>query len=139
MGFLSGGISLLDECALLALEARLEQVEESQVNKLIELLEFTKNLDIIKVFIARQVGRRQWTRRPYSYSAARLYKILRQCDSLEKAREVLGLFKWFFEAGGRNISALNRLRSKYGSLVFNPSKDAPEGFADEYLRAVLGL
>ncbi len=128
----------LDEIALASLEARLEGVEETQVNRLIELLESSKSIDLVKVFIARQVGRRQWSRYATSSSAARLYEILSKCTSIDEARKALGYFKWFYEAG-RDIRALRSLQSSLRGIIFTPSKHAPSGFADTYLRTTLGL
>jgi len=130
----------LDEIALAALEAKLEGVEASQVNKLIELLESSKDVSLVKVFIARQAGRKQWSKSSNFRSATRLWKILSGCRDIDEAKKVLGMFKWFYEAGSRaSQRVLDNLKRQFRNYVFNPSRDAPSNFADTYLRSVLGL
>jgi len=98
---------------------------------------------IVMTFIARQVGRRKWgDHKSYlikgsSSSAARLYRILSQCSTEDEIRRALGLFKWFFEAGENKRNPLQNLRKAY--RIMSPSQLAPQGFADKYLRTVLGL
>jgi len=136
----------LDEVALASLEAILEEVDKSQVDRLIEIYEVEKEKVLIMAFIARQVGRGHWGK-PRSYltsigrnkiscSAARLYKVLSQCRN-DEVKIALGFFKWFYEAGKDRRSILRKLREEY--KITNASQSAPSGFVNEYLKTILGL
>ena len=119
---------VLDELALAAYAAVVSDgVDRSQVNKLIEVLESTRNTDYLLAYIARQVGRGMWGR---SYhSASKLYELLKG-KSVEEARTILGLFKWLYEAGSNKLRQLRQLRASFRG-------QAPRGFFYTYLSATL--
>jgi len=112
----------LDMIAAAAFEATREGVRSSQVNKLLEMLESLGDVDRLLVFLAYQVAKGQWGR---GMSARRLYNILKDYKSVEKAREILTLFKWLYEACSHRRP---RVR---------PPPPEPSGFLEELLRNVL--
>lgn len=144
----------LDELALAALAARKENVEKSQVSKLLEYLnlgavdEFT-----LMVYLVRQAARGAWSRssrsRGGSPSASRLFKVLRNLTQRfsdegtrrDAVREALGYFKWFYESWDLDPQkrVLSRLSKKYDKVIGNPSAQAPRDFVKECLEALLGL
>ncbi|MEM1661244.1 MAG: hypothetical protein QXR17_08935 [Candidatus Bathyarchaeia archaeon] len=138
----------IDDIALAALQARNEDVEKTQVNKLLEYLEATDSFTVA-LYIARQVSRNYWGRGGRSLSAARLLKIINDVMSnvqeeskrKEVLRKVLGYFKWFFEVSDsfyyRNKTAFNNLIQKYSQVINNPKQSAPQGFAVNLLTTYL--
>jgi len=140
---------VLDELALAAMQARQEGVDKSQVNKLLEYLEATDSFTLM-LFLARQIARGQWSRRGY-YSAVRLFKIIKSLSDAnadearrkEVLRRALGYFKWFYESWDLNRGVGNELQRRLGQALIqalrNPRQPAPQGFAEEYLRALLRL
>ena len=123
---------LLDEIAFVASLSVVRKLDKSQVNKLLEVLEASQDLDIVCTFLARQVARKEWPKE----SAARLFKILSGINTLEGARIALGIFKWLFEAGLGNRNVVNNLMSKY-KYVRSPQQVAPSNFYKQYLRVLL--
>ena len=85
----------LDAIAAAACEAVKEGVRSAQVSRLLEVLEDTKDINIVLAFLAKQVGRGPWKSGP----ARRLFNILKSVEDVDVARKILGLFKWLFEAG----------------------------------------
>ena len=85
----------LNKLAKAACWAKVENVDRAQVNKLLEVLESTKNVLYVTIFIAKQRARGEIGR----YTARTLSEILLSLgENVEEAREALGLFKWLFEA-----------------------------------------
>lgn len=143
----------LDELALTALVARWERVEKSQIGKLLEYLEATDEFTLL-AYLVRQAARGAWSRRRPSPSASRLFRILRdlaqrfndEVTRRDALRRALGYLKWFYESWELNRNVLNNLSRKYANLGVNinsvmqdPRQRAPNGFAKEYLEALLGL
>lgn len=109
-----------NEIAIAAIHARLEGVENSQVNRLIEYLDST-DIHTIILYLARQVQRGVWTETRPCLSAPKLIKII---DSIgekikeedkrkEVVRKILGYFKWFYEVLG-NVD--RRVLDKYSRI-----------------------
>ena len=87
--------NILDMLARAACWARRERVDRSQVNKLLEVLESTRNVNYVIAFIARQKGRGQIGRN----TSKELINVLNTIgNNVDLAREALGIFKWLFEA-----------------------------------------
>ncbi len=123
----------LDELALAAYAAIVfDNVERAQVNRLIEILESLRDVNYLLAYMARQVGRGVWSRSHRYFSASKLYSILKGKD-INTAREILGIFKWLYEAGSNRSRQLAMLRSK----VRNVTAKAPQNFFHDYLDAVL--
>ena len=113
----------LDEIAAAAYEAVIiDKVRSAQVSRLLEVLEESQSVDIVLAFLAKQVSRNYWGPK----SAQRLFNILRDVEDVDKARKILGLFKWLFEAGER---ARGRLPS--------PQRDL-KGYFLMYVKGCLG-
>jgi len=107
---------LLDQIAQAAYYAGIEEkrrgappqvkVPPTQVNKLLEILETTKSIELTIAFLGRQLRRGAWKDKN---SAKILFNILNQVrtqvsdpdEALRIAREVLGVFKWLYEAHPR--------------------------------------
>jgi len=134
-----------DELAFAALAARSENVGSAQVNKLIEYLESTDSFTLL-VFLVRQIARKEWRQN----SGARLFRVLRELianvgDERERKdilRGALGYFKWFYECGDINYRIMQSLKQQYRDLdmlLKDPRQKAPQGFAESYLRALLGV
>ena len=118
---------ILDELAAAAYEAvRVDELSPAQVNKMLEVYESTRDVNLLLAFMARQAARRAWGR---GTSARRLYGVLRGMvgsAKVEDVRRVLGIFKWLFEAGkGRGLPRMD------------PGQPARKGFFSEYLEACL--
>jgi len=137
--------SYFDELAFAALAARSEEVRSAQVNKLIEYLESTDSFTLL-VFLVRQIARGEWGRS----SGARLFRVLRELianvgDERERRdilRKALGYFKWFFECGDIDHRVMQSLRQQHRDLdrlLKDPRQKAPQGFAESYLKALLGV
>ncbi len=125
---------VLDEIAMAAHLALVNDgVERSQVNKLIEVLESTHNVDYLLAHIARQVGRGIWGRSKSHYSASKLFSLLKG-RNVEEARTILGMFKWLYEAGLPKSWNLTNLARE---LRLRPTANAIEGFFYRYLETVL--
>jgi len=120
----------LDEIAAAACEAVIGKVDRTQVSRLLEVLEGAKDVNVVLAFLAKQTGRGQWNRR----AATRLFKILRESRDIEEARAILGIFRWLYEAAGkdkdrgRKIAALQKLRL---------SDPAPKNFYYNYIYTCL--
>ena len=117
-----------DDLAAASYYAVTEGVDASQVNKLLEVLESTKSVKSLLLFLVRQVSRRGWGR---GTSARYLFQVLRDLEgkkSIEDVRRILGLFKWLYEAG--------RERGRYFPRM-DPGMPAKEGFFYEYLERCL--
>ena len=114
----------LDELAAAAYEARtVDRVQRAQVNKLLEMLESLHDVNLLLVFLARQVNRREWGRN----SASRLYKVLRG-KNVDEARRILGVFRWLYESvDPRRVSCLGRVATP-----------APKGFFEKFMEVCLG-
>ena len=96
-------MSALDKLARAAYLAASGGVPPAQVNRLIEVLETTKSVELTVTFLARQLRRGAWR----DANSARILKdaLLRikdeakgAEDELRRARELLGVFKWLYEA-----------------------------------------
>ena len=124
---------LLDEIAFAALQSVIGDLDTSQANKLLEILETTRSLNITLAFLARQVARRVWPLQ----AASRVAKVLQHSyveGDVAKARYVTGLYKWLFEAGKGMRNAISDLMYKYRRTTA-----APKGFFREYISALLSL
>jgi len=122
--------ALLDEIAFAAALSVTTRLDKSQVNKLLEILEASQDLNVVCAFLARQVARREWPRS----SAVRVFKILNSVNTLQEARIALGIFKWLFEAGQHNYN-VSKLMSRYKSI--RSSQQAPPSFYKQYLQTLL--
>jgi len=128
---LSQGLPL-DEIAAAACEAVVGGVDRTQVSRLLEVLEGSKNVNVVLAFLAKQVGRGYWKDHK---SASRLFDILKNRD-LEAARKILGIFKWLYEAGGeRDRKREEKKKEKLRKL--EPSRPAKRGFYYDYVNACL--
>ena len=122
----------LDEVAAAACEAVIGGVDRTQVSRLLEVLEGSKNVDVVLAFLAKQVGRGYWKDHK---SASRLFDILKNRD-LEAARTILGIFKWLYEAGGeRDREKEKKKKEKLQKL--KPSRPAKRNFYYDYVNACL--
>lgn len=124
----------LDKVALAALAALVsDNLEKSQVNKLIEVLEATQSVECLLAHIARQVGRGIWGRT--HFSATILFNVLKG-RGVDGARSVLGMFKWLYEAGTKRRGNLQALRRSL-NLDLRGNQVPPQGFFYKYLEATL--
>jgi len=135
----------LDEIALSAIIARNEGVDKTQVSKLIEMLESVDSYTL-QLHIVRQIARGEWSKS----SGARLVNLIEKIRNelknevnVKKAlHQVLGYFKWFYESFEVNKNITNILRnriSNWDQLVRNPQIPPHQGFANLYIRSLLGL
>jgi len=131
---------VLDELALAAYAAVIsDNLNKTQVNRLIEVLESTRNVDYLLAHIARQVGRAKESRdrnvpwKKSHYSASKLFQLLKN-RSYGEAKVILGIFKWLFEAGIGRRRQLDLLRRQ---LKINLGGKAPRDFYYKYLDTVL--
>ena len=124
--YMSAIKKFFDELAAAAYEAVADRVAPAQVNKLLEIFEATRDVDMVLLFLARQFSRGEWR----GNSARRLYGVLSKVrgegGSDADVRNALGVFKWLFEAGRRRLP---RTR---------PRTPAQEGYYMTYLRECLG-
>jgi len=126
--------NLLDEIAFAAALSVIGKLDRAQVNKLIEVLEITRDLDIVVAFLARQAARGEWPRE----AASRVYRILNNVSNVDEARLILGLYKWLFEAGSglrEKSYQIRQLVSSYRSIRSN--QPAPKGFYNQYIQGLL--
>jgi len=88
----------LSQLALTALTAKHEQVDRSQINKLIEVLN-AYDVDTLLVYMARQVAREEIGRCTARHLMHVIESITREspADLKGEVRKALGYFKWFFE------------------------------------------
>jgi len=88
--------STLNKLARIAAKARVSRLDKSQVNNLLEMLYSTNNPELLLIYLARQAGRNEIDKDV----ARELYEILNN-KNLNEAVQILGIFKWLFEAGER--------------------------------------
>jgi len=88
---------ILDYAATAAVNARSERVERAQVSKLMEIFESRptrEGIEILKMFILRQVQRREMGGR----TAKALIEALSKINDPQLVRELLTYFRWIYEA-----------------------------------------
>lgn len=135
----------LDEIALSAVIARSERVDKTQVSKLMEMVESVDSYTL-QLYIVRQIARGEWSKN----SGTRLVNLLERIrtelkdeENIKKAlRQVLGYFKWFYESFDVNREVVNVLRRRipnWDQLIRNPQTPPQQGFANIYIRSLLGL
>ncbi|MEM0061892.1 MAG: hypothetical protein QXT53_06125 [Ignisphaera sp.] len=142
--------NVLDELALAAVAARVNPIkcengkcdylDRSQINKLIELNETVDGFTLL-LYLVRQMSRKEWER----VSGTRLYRVLNNLISnvrdIKEQQKVLRIalsyFKWFFECW--ELNPQNDLRKQYSNYLRNPNMQAPQGFAQTYLKTLLRI
>ena len=88
---------ILEYAATAAVNARSERVDRTQISKLMEVFESRpsrEGIEILKMFILRQVQRGEIKSR----TAKTLIEALSKIDDPQLVREFLTYFRWIFEA-----------------------------------------
>jgi len=89
-----------DKLAYAAIKAIEGRVDKSQVNKLIEFLNQTSDIELTLIFLARQVARGEWdpvSAKLLSEAIKETIKDVSTNYATNYARKILGIFKWFYE------------------------------------------
>jgi len=89
-------------------------MERAQVQKLLEVLEDTEEPKYVMAYVARQRGRKEIGNK----TASALVNLLNTVSTKEEAKEALGLFKWFYEAGRDVPNIAQSLSRKCESISF---------------------
>lgn len=93
-----------DKLAYAAIKAIEGEVDRSQVNKLIEFLNQTNDIELTLIFLARQVARREWdpvSAKLLSEAIKETIKDVSTNYATNYARKILGIFKWLYEVAAR--------------------------------------